>query len=506
MERGHIMGTDLLKLQNGSDVRGVALEGIEGEIVNLDEETAGKIGGAFVYWLTQKVSRNPTMINIAVGHDSRLSADTLKAGLMKGITMFGGTPYDAGLASTPAMFMSMSTVMPYFEFDGAVMITASHLPWNRNGFKFFTAEGGLNREDVVEILRLAERYNFIGEYYEEKPVNVMQMYAAHLRQMISMGLKDVPGGLNGLHVVVDAGNGAGGFFATDVLAPLGADITGSQFLDPDGHFPNHQPNPENKAAMEALSAAVLENKADLGLIFDTDVDRAAAAGPDGKPIARNNIIALAAAIGADDYPGGTVVTDSVTSNELHEFLEGKLGLKHLRYKRGYRNVINKAQALNADGEQAFLAIETSGHAAYSDNYFLDDGAFLAVQIVINAAKLKAEGKDITALLEGLEDPAESIETRFVLTSEDTTAAAGRILEDMEKWVRETAGLEIEVPNYEGVRVNYDLDGARGWFLLRKSLHDDVMPLNIESDTDGGSDKVLALVSDFLSRYDEIKAL
>ena len=126
--------------------------------------------------------------------------------------------------------------------------------------------------------------------------------------------------------------------------------------------------------------------------------------------------------------------------------------------------------------------------------------------MINAAKLKAEGKDITALLEGLEDPAESIETRFVLTSEDTTAAAGRILEDMEKWVRETAGLEIEVPNYEGVRVNYDLDGARGWFLLRKSLHDDVMPLNIESDTDGGSDKVLALVSDFLSRYDEIKAL
>ena len=334
----------------------------------------------------------------------------------------------------------------------------------------------------------------------------MQMYAAHLRQMISMGLRDVPGGLKDMHIVVDAGNGAGGFFATDVLAPLGADITGSQFLEPDGHFPNHQPNPENKAAMESLSAAVLENKADLGLIFDTDVDRAAAAGTDGKPIARNKIIALAAAIGADDYPGGTVVTDSVTSSQLHEFLEGKLGLRHLRYKRGYRNVINKAQSLNANGEQAFLAIETSGHAAYSDNYFLDDGAFLAVQIVINAAKLKAQGKDITALLEGLEEPAESREIRFGLTSEDTGAAAGRILEDMEKWVRETAGLEIEVPNYEGVRVNYDLDGAKGWFLFRKSLHDDVMPLNIESDTEGGADKVLALISDFLSRYEDIGIL
>lgn len=490
------MAVDLMKLQNGSDIRGIAMEGVEGEAVNLDEETAGKIGGAFVYWLTQKAGKNPTMLKIAVGCDSRLSSETLKAGLMKGITIFGAEASDAGLASTPAMFMS--TIMPYYEFDGAIMVTASHLPWNRNGFKFFTPEGGLNREDVVEILRLAERYNFIGEYYEKNPVNLMQMYSAHLRQMISMGLRDVPGGLKGMHIVVDAGNGAGGFFARDVLAPLGADISGSCFLDPDGTFPNHEPNPENKAAMESICSAVLENKADLGIIFDTDVDRSAAVGPDGKPIARNAIIALAAALAAEDYPGGTVVTDSITSDELHRFLEGNLGLKHLRYKRGYRNVINKARSLNAEGEQAFLAIETSGHAAYSDNYFLDDGAFLAVQIVINAAKLKAQGKDITALLEGFEEPAESCEIRFCITDEDFAGAGTRVLENTEKWVRETSGLELQTPNYEGVRVNYDIDGAKGWFLLRKSLHDPVMPLNIESDTKGGADKVLPLIYGFLS--------
>lgn len=489
------MAVDLMKLQNGSDIRGIAMEGVEGEQVNLDEETAGKIGGAFVYWLTQKAGKNPTMLKIAVGHDSRLSSDALKAGLMKGITIFGAEASDAGLASTPAMFMS--TIMPYYEFDGAIMITASHLPWNRNGFKFFTPEGGLNREDIVEILRLAERYNFIGEYYEENPVNLMQMYSAHLRQMISMGLKDVPGGLKDMHIVVDAGNGAGGFFARDVLAPLGADISGSQFLDPDGTFPNHQPNPENKAAMDSVCRAVLENKADLGLIFDTDVDRSAAVGPDGKPIARNAIVALAAALAADDYPGGTVVTDSVTSNELHEFLEEKLGLRHLRYKRGYRNVINKARSLNAEGVQAFLAIETSGHAAYSDNYFLDDGAFLAVQIVINAARLKAQGKDITALLEGLGEPAESCEVRFSITEEDFGSTGSRILENMEKWVKETSGLELETPNYEGVRVNFDLGGDRGWFLLRKSLHDPVMPLNVESETRDGVEKAMQLVYGFI---------
>ena len=496
------MAYDIKKLQNGSDIRGIAVAGVPGEEVNLDQETAGRIGGAFMYWLSQKVQKNPTMLKVCVGCDPRISGEDLKAGIFKAINMWGGEGYDAGLASTPAMFMA--TVLPQFEFDGAIMITASHLPYNRNGFKFFTAEGGLEKEDIAEILKLADKYTFIGEIDEHETTNAMQMYCAYLRQMISVGVKDVPGGLKGMHIVVDAGNGAGGFFANEVLKPLGADISGSQFLEPDGMFPNHQPNPENKDAMAAICKAVLDNHADLGIIFDTDVDRSAAVGPDGKPIARNEIVALAAALGADDYPGGTVVTDSVTSNELHEFLEGKLGLKHLRYKRGYRNVINKAKSLCEDGEQAYLAIETSGHAAYSDNYFLDDGAFLAVQIVINAAKLKAQGKDITALLEGLEAPAESREIRFSIDAEDYGSIGTKVLEDMEKWVKETSGLELEVPNYEGIRVNYSLDGAKGWFLLRKSLHDPVMPFNVESDTEGGTDKALALVSDFLKGYPEVR--
>ncbi|MBP3898015.1 MAG: phosphomannomutase/phosphoglucomutase, partial [Mogibacterium sp.] len=201
---------DFMKLQNGSDIRGIAMDGVEGEEVNLTPEAAGAIGGAFAYWLGFKAGKNPYDLRIAVGHDSRLSAGPLTEALLKGMTMFGAECYDAGLASTPAMFMS--TVLPQLDFDGAVMITASHLPWNRNGFKFFTKEGGLDKEDITEILKRAAKYNFVGEFYEERETNVLQMYAAYLRQMISLGLKDVPGGLNGMHILVDAGNGAGGFF------------------------------------------------------------------------------------------------------------------------------------------------------------------------------------------------------------------------------------------------------------------------------------------------------
>ena len=76
--------------------------------------------------------------------------------------------------------------------------------------------------------------------------------------------------LQGMHIIVDAGNGAGGFFAQNVLEPLGANTTGSQFLEPDGNFPNHIPNPENKEAMASICKAVVEHKADLGRIFDSD--------------------------------------------------------------------------------------------------------------------------------------------------------------------------------------------------------------------------------------------
>ena len=493
---------DLKKLQNGSDIRGVAVQTAGGPEVNLTKEQAGQITGSFVYWLSKKVQKNPVMLKICVGHDPRISAEELKEGVLEAIALWGAEGFDAGLATTPAMFMA--TVMPQFEFDGAIMITASHLPYERNGFKFFTAEGGTEKEDIAEILRLASRYNFIGGVYEKNPTNVRMMYASYLRQMISSGLKDVPGYLKGMHIVVDAGNGAAGFFAEDVLERMGADISGSLYLEPDGMFPNHPANPENKEAMAAICKAVKDNNADLGIIFDTDGDRSAAVGPGGVPIARNEIVALAAALAAEDYPGGTVVTDSVTSNELHEFLEGKLGLNHLRYKRGYRNVINKAKELSASGEQAFLAIETSGHAAYSDNYYLDDGAFLAVQIVINAARLKAQGRDITALLDGLESPAESREVRLKIKAEDFREYGAGVLEDFGKWAEYSSGLEVVEPNYEGVRVNYDFDGSKGWFLLRMSLHDPVMPLNVESDTPGGADKALAAVYEFMKDYREIE--
>lgn len=115
---------------------------------------------------------------------------------------------------------------------------------------------------------------------------------------------DAPKPLLGLHVVVDAGNGSGGFYA-DFLESLGAWVEGSQFLKPDGAFPNHAPNPESPEAMRALSKAVVKNEADLGVMFDADCDRAAIVLSDGRFVNKNRLIALTAAMLLSKTPGLT---------------------------------------------------------------------------------------------------------------------------------------------------------------------------------------------------------
>ena len=142
----------------------------------------------------------------------------------------------------------------------------------------------------------------------------------------------------------------------------------------DGMFPNHAPNPENKDAMKSICQATVDSGADLGIIFDTDVDRAGCVDKNGNEINRNRLVALASIIALENNQGGTIVTDSVTSTGLSEFINNYLCGVHYRFKRGYRNVINEQLRLNSEGINCPLAMETSGHAAFRDNYYLDDGA------------------------------------------------------------------------------------------------------------------------------------
>lgn len=482
--------------KSGTDVRAVALDGVPDEPCQLTDEVITGIIRAFVLWVSRKAGKPADDLTVSVGRDSRLSGPRIRDAVSAAMRAAGVRVLDCGLASTPAMFMTTIDL----GCDAAVQITASHHPWNRNGLKFFLPTGGIEGSDLSEILSLAAEGAAapvaVGTVEQS---DYMTQYAARLRSLIIEGAGHGNTPLEGMHIVVDAGNGVGGFYASEVLEPLGADVSGSQFLDPDGRFPNHIPNPENAEAMDAVCSAVCRAKADLGIIFDTDVDRAGCVGADGREINRNRLVALAAAIALEGNAGGTIVTDSVTSDGLKQFIEQTLGGVHCRFRRGYKNVINESQRLNREGVNSPLAIETSGHAALRDNYFLDDGAYLVTRIIIKAVQLRAQGKTLEDLIAALPEPAEGREMRFNITEPDFRAYGERVLADLEAYAK-TQGWRVADDSREGVRVSL----CDGWFLLRLSVHDPVMPLNVESNIVGGCDVILEQLLPFIEQQSGLR--
>ncbi|MBQ6385095.1 MAG: phosphomannomutase/phosphoglucomutase [Lachnospiraceae bacterium] len=503
-------------VQNGNDVRGAAIA-TDKEPRTLTVSLVQYIAAGFAQFLSQKLGKEEASLRIGMGHDSRITADDFMKAGAKGLS--GCRVLDCGLITTPAMFQS--TVLPASDFDGAIMLTASHLPFNRNGMKFFTKDGALSHADLDVILEnaaaLADRFGSPDPELRisadrlpagagsPEPFDMVTVYCDHMQGIIKEAVKaeDYDHPLSGLHIIVDSGNGASGFFAGRILEPLGADVSGSQFLEPDGTFPNHIPNPENGDAMKSVQEATLKSKADLGVIFDCDGDRGAVVFSDGTEVNRNTLIALLSVIVSESAPGSTVVTDSVTSDELGEFIEGKLGLKHLRFKRGYKNVIDKGVELNAAGEVCELAIETSGHGAFKENHFSDDGAYIAVKIICRMAQLLKEGRKIESLIADLKQPAESREVRYTINTEDFGSYGKQVLEDFRAFAEADPRFRIVEPNYEGIRIAFNDEEVKGWMLLRMSLHDPVMPMNLESEAAGGTDIIMARLEPFFAKYDKL---
>lgn len=507
------------RLQNGSDVRGVAVKGEAGRKVDLTPPAVEAIAESFGEWvingLVKEKGRPVEDIRVSLGRDPRISGGSLSVAIFSGLGRAGCMTFDMGLATTPACFMS--TVLPPFLYDASIMMTASHLPYTRNGLKFFTKKGGLTSLEVEEIcdkaaFKYANRLTKVSTLLRTTPTRVdfMSIYAKHLRDIIKERVNhpqhyDTP--LEGFQIIVNAGNGSGGFFTYQVLDKLGADTFGSLNLKPDGMFPNHIPNPEDKVAMAVTRTAVLENSADLGIVFDTDVDRSGVVDNEGNPINGDKLIALMAAIVLKEHPDSTIVTDARTSMALTRFITDRGG-HHCLYRVGYRNVIDKGVQLNKDGIDAHLMMETSGHGALKENYFLDDGAYMVVKIIIEMVRMKLEGSNegIGSLIKDLEEPLESIELRMNIVSE-LQHAKGRAIEiietfktyiqegRLEGWELDACGdcwvsdgclvdsndtpTPVDAQMYRA-KVSDEENGQYGWLHIRQSIHNPNIAVNMQS--------------------------
>ncbi|KAL2929620.1 Phosphomannomutase/phosphoglucomutase [Bienertia sinuspersici] len=490
------------RLQNGSDIRGDSRP---------YTTAVEAIAESFGEWLNEKLqeegkSSNDDSKKVSLGRDPRVTGAVLSAAVFAGLGRAGCEIFDLGLATTPACFMS--TVLPAFSYDASIMMTASHLPYTRNGLKFFTKRGGLTSLEVEELCdRAARKY-------------------ANRQAKVSLALKNnLP-----TKIIVNAGNGSGGFFTWDVLDKLGADTFGSLHLNPDGMFPNHIPNPEDKTAMALTKAAVLENLADLGIVFDTDVDRSGVVDNEGNPINGDKLIALMSAIVLKEHPETTIVTDARTSIGLSRFIDDRGG-KHCLYRVGYRNVIDKGVQLNKEGIETHLMMETSGHGALKENYFLDDGAYMVVKIIIEMVRMRLSGstQGVGSLIAELEEPLESVELRMDVVADPKYAKtkAVEVIEafrqyvqedKLEGWMLDSCGdcwvgdgclvdlnespTAIDAHMYR-VKVLDKEERECGWIHLRQSVHNPNIAVNMQSSIAGGCHSMTKVLRDKFSSPQQI---
>lgn len=571
------------RASNGFDMRGVVESEPTASSTSLDgplltNDAAFWVGVGFGQYL--KISADSdgnagigSVIKVGIGRDSRESGTELTRWLAGGLESVGVLAFDVGLCTTPAMYLScvaekMDDCPPEsspWPFSGAISVTASHLPSHWNGFKFFTPSkpSNIGEEGIQAIIDCCAETKFdnltpIAYDFQRPPTSFLPTYSKFLKKTVvdllshhwnaaavETGSGSGTAGscaeypLKGLKISVNAGNGAGGFLAA-TLSDLGADTTSSLNLQPDGSFPNHIANPEDKKAIRCTADAVMKGGADIGICLDTDADRVGLVeGSDGSSsgrlLNRNCLIALVSKVAlrgsSDSGPVGVIVTDSATSNELSRFIES-LGGKHLRYKKGYRYVIEKGRSI----EGCVAAVECSGHGAWRDNGWVDDGCYTAVKLVAELALMRFEQSAelrkkaaigletvspielcrLSDLLVGLAEPKESVELRFRITGgpakmEEITQRALAALKavavsphcnavrgDLES----SYSWEIEKVNYEGLRVNFDfrivdlVEGVgnvqtvrtvrrSGWCMLRASLHEPILSMQLECDEEGG---------------------
>lgn len=496
-------------------------------------DSAYWIGVAFRQWLGPGDE-------IAVGRDPRTHSFDISTAFCN-----GANARDAGPATTPAMLEAL--LEQNSIYSGAVMVTASHLPAEWNGLKFFSRNlrRGLNKKEVKEVMALAvelgetggdtrdsapaasvPRSNNLDELYEQAGGSIvtssmtgtvvpntaapvprldgfMTPYLEKLRTAVKLAAQDgseTP--LAGMRVCVNPGNGAGGLFATEVLAPLGADTSFSIHLEPDGTFPNHQPNPEDKAHVKATVEAVAARNAEVGVMLDTDVDRCGLIDGSVSPpeeVNRNRLIALCALDALEANAGrGVIVTDSVTSKGMPAFIAG-CGGEHDRFKMGYRDVIDRAAETTP--EPALLAIETSGHSAWRDNNFVDDGCYTAARLLGRLAReRRMRSQPTLGLLEmlggSLEEPAESIKVKMTVAGglPSVPKAEEALCDALRQTAAGTGGWEIEQINHDGLRCAV---GADGWLIIRGSLHEPSVSVQTESDVAGGTAAICAKLLEFV---------
>ncbi len=416
---------------------------IRGQVgANLTEPVAEQVGRAFGAWLAER-----GITQAVLGYDNRVSSPALAAAAIRGLTAVGCDVTEIGQVSTPLVYWYAVEAGEI----GALMVTGSHLAPQMNGFKLAVGARNLYGAQIQALRRRAEAGDWPqGAGRVSRDEDARARYLAMLRSKLHHRRP--------LRIVVDAGNGMGGVFAVPLLEALGHTVI-PLYCEPDGTYPNHQPDPQDAANLQDLVAAVRAERADVGLAFDGDADRVGVVDERGQPIPADRVMVLLARDILARNPGATVVGDVLCSQVLFDEVERAGGVP-LIWASGHSLVKAKMAEVGA-----LLGGEMSGHIFIRDGFYgFDDGVYVAGRVV----QLLTEGDAPLSQLMA------DVPTLYATPEYRPHCPDARKAEVIAA-VRDALAGRYPINDVDGVRVTF----PRGWGLLRASNTEPVLSLRFE---------------------------
>ncbi len=424
------------------DIRGNADRDLDDGFVNL-------LGKAIGSHLKRSGARR-----ITLGRDCRVHSPRLHKELKAGILSTGINIIDVGIVATPLLYFSVF----YFDSDGGVQITGSHNPPEDNGFKILKGKSTIHGGEIQELRKIVESKQFESGLGLSEDRGIEPAYLDMAASKIQLGPRR-------FKVVVDAGNGVGGT-AVPLLQKLGFDVT-PMFIEQDGRFPNHHPDPTVEANVADLKAKVTEVGAEVGIALDGDADRIGVVDNKGRIIWGDQLMILFARSILKEVPGATFVSEVKCSKALYDEI-AKAGGKAIMWKVGHSLIKEKMKA-----EGALLAGEMSGHIFFAHRYYgYDDAIYAAARLVELLTKSE---ETLDQIVDKLPKLFNTPELRYELSDEIKFEVVKRVVEKF-KATEKDDGHDV-----------VDVDGARitwkdGWALVRASNTQAALVLRFEAET------------------------
>ncbi len=419
------------------DIRGI----VGSQIKEADVTLLGRAYGT--YMARQGKSR------VTMGRDVRPSSDSFREALLEGLISTGLHVTDLGVCPSPVFYFSIR----HLHADGGIMITASHNPPEYNGFKICDGPDTIFGPEIQRLHRIMEEGHFARGQGSLDCYDIVTPYHKYILNDIHL---ERP-----LRIGVDAANAVGGPVAVPLFRELGCEVH-DIYCEPDGTFPNREPDPTVVENLQDLIALVKRENLDVGVSYDGDCDRIGVVDDQGEAVFGDRLMIIFAREILSRRPGATFISEVKCSKTLYEEIE-KRGGKPIMWKTGHSLIKRKMKEVDA-----VLAGEMSGHMFFADRYFgFDDAIYASCRLLEILSK---SGKTIAELLEGV--PA------TVVTPEIRVDCPDEIKFSLVEDVKEHFRGKYAVIDIDGARVLFD----HGWGLVRASNTQPALVLRFEAET------------------------